>query len=193
MPKIRCMDYQAVLADLRERRNLIEAAIRAMEAVVALTEPHIPHIETLPPAAPAGGCTHERGAYEGLSLLDAAKMYLQSKGQCQRTKDILRALQDGGIALGGKSPINIVGAVLNTNLKRGGGIVRVRRGVWSLAGWQAQAELPSQDVVHVGSFDAGEGRALEQTPAWPTGYLDTPHPLMPIRPSARPSTAAAHA
>ena len=120
-------NYEAVLNDLRAQRDRLDAAIRALEALV-------------PEPAP--------GAYRGMSLLAASKKVLETKGKCQRTRDILRALQEGGVALSGKSPINTVGAILNTQVKKGGDIVRVRRGVWSLARWQAPAEDADRPPAH---------------------------------------------
>lgn len=119
MSEIRSPNCDSVLVELRAQRERLDAAIRALEAL-----------------SPEPAC----GGYRGMSLAAASKKVLEDKGRCQRTRDILRALQDGGVALSGKSPINTVGAILNTQLKKGGDIVRVRRGVWSLACWQQTAE-----------------------------------------------------
>jgi hypothetical protein len=166
MNKTRPVNYGSVLADLRAQRERIDAAIRAIEALIAPPPP-----ATAPPAPPPPPkeLAIAHGAFRGLSLLDASKKYLQSKGECQRTRDIVRALQHGGIALSGKSPINTVGAILNTSLKKGGGIVRVKRGVWSLASWQS----PSLNGA--------------------AATLDGLHAAMPIRLPTRPTASAAHA
>lgn len=134
MNKTDVPDYAAVLANLRNRRAQLDAAIQALEAVVG-----VPAGATQTPAPKATlPDTHApMKSFVGLSLLDAAKSHLQRTGHSLRTTEILSGLQQGGVALTGKSPINSLGAILNSNLKKGAGIVRERRGVWALATWHA--------------------------------------------------------
>ena len=127
-------DYAAVLSDLRNRRAQLDAAIHALEAVVG-----VPRDAARSPApkTPVPGTKAATKSFVGLSVLDAAKSHLQRTGHSLRTTEILSGLQQGGVALTGKSPINSLGAILNSNLKKGAGIVRERRGVWALAAWHA--------------------------------------------------------
>lgn len=133
MNKNEAPDYAAVLADLRIRRAQLDAAIQALEAVVGgpagATRAPVPK-------APSLGNNAAAQSFVGLSVLDAAKRHLQQTGHSLRTTQILGALQQGGVALTGKSPINSLGAILNSNLKKGCGLVRERRGVWALTAWQ---------------------------------------------------------
>lgn len=134
MNKKNVPDYAVVLSDLRQRRARLDAAILALEAVVC-----VPGGAARSPAAkaPAPGTKAATKSFVGLSVLDAAKCHLQRTGHSLRTTEILSGLQQGGVALTGKSPINSLGAILNSNLKKGAGIVRERRGVWALAAWHA--------------------------------------------------------
>ena len=127
-------DYAAVLSDLRNRRAQLDAAIQALEAVVCVPggAARSPAPKTSVPDTKAA-----TKSFVGLSVLDAAKSHLQRTGHSLRTTEILSGLQQGGVALTGKSPINSLGAILNSNLKKGAGIVRERRGVWALAAWHA--------------------------------------------------------
>ena len=49
----------------------------------------------------------------------------------------------------GKSPINNVGAILNSQLKKSGEIVRVGRGMWALSSW-APPSKAKPDGARVG-------------------------------------------
>lgn len=164
MDESSAVNYEAVLADLRAKRERLAAAIAAIEALIRHQTPHGQSEPQARTAQPALEGTAPSASFQGMSILDASRKVLQNKGQCQRTKEILRALQAGGIALTGKSPINNVGAVLNTNLKKGGGIVRVKRGVWSLASWQAQAE------GKVAAIDDDRADAHRSTPMQYSGH-----------------------
>lgn len=137
MDESSAVNYREVLVDLRAKRERLDVAIQAIEALI---RHQAPNGQSDPQEQTPKEDTTQRASFLGMSILDASRKVLQNKGQSQRTKEILRALQAGGIALTGKSPINNVGAVLNTNLKKGGGIVRVKRGVWSLASWEPQSE-----------------------------------------------------
>lgn len=127
-------DYAAVLADLRKRRAQLDAAIQAIETVIGTPGGAA---RAPAPKAPPSDKQSAAQCFVGLSVIDAAKKHLQRTGHSLRTTQILSALQDGGVALTGKSPINSLGAVLNSNLRKGAGLVRERRGVWALAAWQA--------------------------------------------------------
>jgi hypothetical protein len=131
MPRSDGADYAAVLADLREQRARLDAAIHALEAVM-----DVAHAE--PPMSVAAGAVNPALTpdYDGMTVYEAAVRYLQAKGVGQRTTQILKGLQRGGIALTGKSPINSLGAILNDNLRRHKHLVRLDRGLWGLSSWQ---------------------------------------------------------
>jgi hypothetical protein len=115
-------DYTAVLSDLRNRRAQLDAAIQALEAVVGSAGRCSPLAGAAGTAA--GHARRLPKSFVGLSVLDAAKQHLQRTGHSLRTTEILGALQQGGVALTGKSPINSLGAILNSNLKKDAGIVQ---------------------------------------------------------------------
>lgn len=138
------VDYEAVLADLRAKRDKIDAAISGIEVMLGIqalssvaTKPHkdVKEANILGP-----------GAFLGMTIADAAKKYLEHKRQNQRTEEILKALVEGGLVLTGESPINVVGSVLNRNYNNGGEIVKVARGVWGLAAWHPRLKKKAVDA-----------------------------------------------
>jgi hypothetical protein len=182
MKKNDAPDYTAVLADLRARRAQLDAAIQALEAVVGSPAAAT---RSPPPQERPPGTRALPKSFVGLSVLDAAKQHLQRTGHSLRTTEILGALQQGGVALTGKSPINSLGAILNSNLRKDAGIVRERRGVWALAAWHA-----SRPEAMNGSLAIGLERLLGGVPP-PDRHGPTASPsiLMPSPPTA----AALHA
>lgn len=153
-PSANLLDYSAVLDDLRERRARLDVAIAAVEAVVGMQH-MAPRPSPNEAAATAGSaCGVEPGSFVGMTVIDATIEYLNGISRSQRTTEILRALQCGGIALAGKSPINTVGAILNSHLKKSGVIVREGRGSWALASWSR----PAKPQAEVGTIGLGSGR-----------------------------------
>ncbi len=126
------IDYEAVLADLRAKREKLDAAITGIETMLGIRglganeaqNGNKPATEQLGP-----------GAFLGMTIVDATMKYLRITRQNQKTEDILRALRDGGVALQSSNPINTVGSVLARNAETKGDIVRVERGLWGLGEW----------------------------------------------------------
>lgn len=148
------VDYEAVLADLRAKRDKIDAAIQGIEVMLGIqaqqgeaAKPHkdIKDTNILGP-----------GAFLGMTIADAAKKYLEHKRQTQRTEEILKALVDGGLVLTGGSPLNVVGSVLNRNYNNGGDIVKVGRGIWGLATWHPRLKKKPVDAKNGGSSGADQ-------------------------------------
>jgi hypothetical protein len=124
------IDYQAVLADLKAKREKLDAAITGIETMLGLKSLDggmQSNTNTGPEVGP--------GAYLGMSIVDATKKYLRAVKQPKRNEDILAALKTGGLLFTSKEPVNTVGSVLNRDWTNGGDIVRVSRGVWGLAEW----------------------------------------------------------
>ena len=122
--------YEHVLADLRRRREELEIAIRAIEAV--RSTPTIPSIPTTmsSPALPHPG-EAERSLF-GLSISEASKKVLHAQGKSMHTTEIVPLLQAGGLELKSSDPVNTVNSVLNRRAASVGDIVRVGRSVWAL-------------------------------------------------------------
>jgi hypothetical protein len=129
------VDYNAVLADLRAKRDKLDAAIAGIETMLGIRglaeQAQKPEGES----GNGGGNGLGPGAFLGMTIVDAARKFLSVTRRNQRTEEILRALKDGGMVLTSADPINTVGSVLNRNYSQGGEIVRVERGVWGLAEW----------------------------------------------------------
>lgn len=122
------IDYNAVLADLKAQRDKIDAAIAGIETLLGARA-------ISGQSNTSSGNDLGPGAFLGMSIVEATAKLLRARRQQQRTEDIVKALQDGGIAFASKEPINTVGSVLNRDWNSGGDIVRVSRGVWGLAEW----------------------------------------------------------
>ena len=153
MPSDTNIDYNAVLADLKAQREKLDAAISGIETMLGM--------RILTSQASNGGSQNTDlgpGAFLGKSIVDATKIFLKSRRQKQRTEEIVRALQDGGIAFKSENPINTVGSVLNRDWNSGGDIVRVDRGVWGLAEWHPRLRKRAGESKD-GDDDAAESLA----------------------------------
>jgi len=151
------IDYNAVLADLKAQRDKIDAAIAGIETLLGARA-----LSTQPAS---NGINNDMGpgAFLGMSIVDATKKLLKARRQQLRTEDILKALQDGGLAFKSENPINTVGSVLNRDWNSGGDIVRVARGVWGLAEWHPRlrkrsgdSKTPDEQDESVGKDEAGK-------------------------------------
>ena len=123
------IDYEAVLADLRAKRDKLDAAIAGIETMLGVRG-----LAGAEPGQPAGAELGP-GAFLGMTIVDATIKYLRATRKNQRTEDILIALKQGGLAFSSGNPINTVGSVLARNWESKGDIVRVERGVWGLGEW----------------------------------------------------------
>jgi hypothetical protein len=85
------VDYQAVLADLKERREKIDSAIQAVESILASL-------------GPGSGTARVRGsqdiavdAFLGLTIAEAAVSYLTKVRTAQSVAQIWEAIKKGGL------------------------------------------------------------------------------------------------
>src|SRR4029077_5554198 len=87
------INYEAVLADLENRKSQIEAAIAGIRLVMG--QPGTS------PSGPGGGSysggmpAHD--AFIGMSIPDAAKKHLAAIRKKQSTQDLMTAMQAGGL------------------------------------------------------------------------------------------------
>lgn len=127
------IDYAAVLADLEARKTALDAAIAAVKAILGQGP-----VEAL--GLSSGGTRQigigsepqevTPGVFHGLSVSQAAKKYLEMKKTKQRTKDIAKAIREGGIET---TASNFYANVFNT-LKRGKDFIKLGK-QWGLAEW----------------------------------------------------------
>jgi hypothetical protein len=136
------IDYAAVLADLRAKRDKLNAAIEAIEPLVFSARP-------APPAEGAGSDTGmgdetsspretkeafparvEPDTFFGLSITEAARKYLRMKKRPAATREITDALLEGGYLTNSKVFYSNVFA----SLRRSPEFVSVQQ-KWGLAEW----------------------------------------------------------
>lgn len=124
--------YEAVIADLRAKREQIDQAIQLLEALRGgLAIPGLgvspQHVQDAPAEGP--------GAFLGMTIPEAAKKLLAHRKRTLGNAEIVAAFKAGGLAMQSADPINTVGSVLTRRFNQVGDIVRVSRGLWGLAEW----------------------------------------------------------
>jgi hypothetical protein len=126
--------YDAVLADLRAKRDQIDQTIKGLEALRGGAA-----------GMSGGGATvildtnvalsEGPGAFLGMTIPEAAKKLLASKRQPMRNPDIAAAFKAGGLHMSSADPVNTIGSVLTRRANEVGDIVKVGRGTWGLKEW----------------------------------------------------------
>ena len=162
------IDYTAVLADLKAKRDRLDAAIAGIESMLGL-KATLTSSSTVTANLTAGAPSADLGpgAFLGMKIVDATVKLLTARRQAMRTDDIVTELKRGGIAFSTDSPVNTVGSVLHREYKGGGEVVSVGRGVWGLAEWHPRLRKRKANGTPV-SGTAGE--ASER----PTDEVDAP-------------------
>ena len=131
--------YDAVLSDLRAKRNQIDQAIAAIES---LRSGRIvtPENGASPPAngnqnPSADARIDGPGDLLGMSIADAAKKLLANKRTTLKNPEIATLFKAGGLMLNSKDWTNTIGAVLTRRSNEVGDIVKIGRGTWGLKEW----------------------------------------------------------
>ena len=128
------IDYASVLADLKARRDRLDATIAGIEEVLGL-QATMSASANINASLSSGGDLGP-GAFLGMSIVEATVKLLKARRQQHRTEEIVSALKQGGLAFKADSnPANTVGSILNRDFTNGGELVRISRGVWGLAEW----------------------------------------------------------
>lgn len=119
--------YDLVLSDLYAKRDQINAAIAAIEAMRGAGTG----------AAPSAQRQESPSDHDllGLSIADAAKKLLAAKRKPMRNPELATLFKAGGLVLNSKEPANTIGSVLTRRFMEVGDIVRVERGTWGLKEW----------------------------------------------------------
>jgi hypothetical protein len=120
------IDYRAVLADLRARRESIDVAIAALEVLSGEPVVVIGARESL-------ATTIQPDTFVGLNIAEAASKYLRMMGKgAKSTEHIAEVLNRGGLTCTQAS----VSTILRRNDRSGDGdVVKVGRGLWGLQEW----------------------------------------------------------
>lgn len=156
--------YEVVLADLRAKRDELNATIAALEKAQALAGGVAAGTSTPASGSAGSGPKDEiaEGAFLGLSIVDASKKLLEKRRRQMGTQEVTEGIQAGGVALTSENPANVVGSVLNryVNATKDADIVRVGRGMWALAVWYSNPQRfrTKPDAVAKGE-DEPEGSA----------------------------------
>lgn len=132
--------YEAVLRDLRAKRDALNATIAMIESVRGgvpggLATPPISTARVEEPRQSGGAI--DAGAFFGMTIYEATKKLLQIKRRQLTNPEIVEGLRAGGLVLGSKDAANTVGSVLN-RAEAEGEIVRLspgRGGKWGLTEW----------------------------------------------------------
>lgn len=124
-------DYGAVLADLRSKREKIDRAILALEALTGIEGIAVFSL----PAQSSASQPSEGDDFLGMTIPEAAIKLLRRRRKQMTNSEILAGLQAGGMAMTSADPLNTVGAVITRRSKDVGDIVKLGRGVWGLKEW----------------------------------------------------------
>ena len=136
------VDYAKVLADLIRRRKQLDAAIRAISEIVGADACEGPE---LPKPEDAASETAP-GAFDGMSLEEAAKAYLRSVSGSRTTAQIEQALRAGGVKSTAKSYYNSVYSVLRReSLSPESEIEKAGRSRWELTARPTEDEPEETD------------------------------------------------
>lgn len=155
------IDYAVVLADLKDKRERLDAAIAGIEAMLGLQAAGV--------AASSGagngttGAELGPGAFLGMTIVDAVVKLLAARRKALRTEEIVSEIKRGGIAFSTETPVNTVGSILNRDFKNGGEIVSVGRGQWGLAEWhpRLRKKRPEDKTLRETITDAVDDSAAQ--------------------------------
>ena len=122
------INYEAVLADLENRKAQLEAAIAGIRLVMG--QPGTA------PSGPDGGGGYSGGApahdaFIGMSIPEAAKKHLTAVRKKLSTQDLMTAMEAGGLP---PSKYSTVYAILRRREKQVGDIINMK-GDWALQEW----------------------------------------------------------
>jgi superfamily II DNA or RNA helicase len=134
--------YDAVIADLRAKRDQIDQTIVLLEALREGVS--VPAINVGQPASGVSalvGYATDRdgeiaaGTFHGMSIEAAVKKLLQMRKRTMTAQELAQSLRNGGLHLQSETPANTIASVLSRAFNGGSDIVRVSRGQWGLQEW----------------------------------------------------------
>ena len=175
--------YAAVIADLKKRRDDLDAMIRNLEALSGGGPASVASADPIGPQQPEVGVGANGSPYLGMSIVDAAKAVLQKQRSMMTPADITDAIQAGGVMLSGDNPGNTVGSVLNRRSKKVGDIVSPKRGYWGLKEWYPGRNFSKK------ADDTAEHAKIDVAEANPTNEHEQPSEqsrVVPLRSTDQP-------
>jgi hypothetical protein len=144
------INYEAVLADLENRKAQLEAAIAGIRLVMG--QPG-----TAPSGPGGGGSGYSGGApahdaFIGMSIPEAAKKHLTAVRKKLSTQDLMAAMEAGGLP---PSKYSTVYAILRRREKQVGDIINMK-GDWALQEWYPNYRKKSSASGDEESEETGE-------------------------------------
>jgi len=176
--------YDAVIADLEAQRDRIDKTIQNLKALRAGGV--APTTGASPGQTDPGQVDNvdAPGAFNGMTIADAAKKLLQNRKRTLTNADIVAALRAAGFPMHSAEPINTVGSVLTRRFNNEGDIVRVSRGTWGLQEWYpGRSFKKSASKEEANGDDSSEPEPPSQPPP-AAASASKPLPVKP-RPSRR--------
>jgi len=149
------INYEAVLADLRAKRERLDAAISGIEAMLGLGG-----LEAPSEATASLGTQVNEDSFLGMSMPAAVEKYLRIVKKPQTTPQIAAGLKSGGIV---SEADNFTNAVYTALKRRDPEIVRVGK-KWMLKEWRPGARSTTAKKKTNGADDDGDegnGEAVE--------------------------------
>jgi len=144
--------YDAVIADLRAKRDQIDHLIQTLEMLkggvpltLATAGAPTPSIFGIPMAATNEAGQIASGTFLGLGIEDAVKSLLRIRKRAMSAQEIAADLLAGGVHLKSETPANTIASVLSRAFKAGGEIVRISRGQWGLQEWYPNRRFDRED------------------------------------------------
>ena len=135
------VNYEAVLADLRAKRDKLDAAIAGIEAMLGIAGTTSGNAAiSVSATGSISSSIVESDSFFGMSIPDAARKLLSMRKRPQTTQEITDALDVGGLTHQSGDFANTVGSVLNRLGKSDGGVVKLGRAKWGLAAWYPSAK-----------------------------------------------------
>ena len=126
------INYEAVLADLEQRRASIEIAIDVIQQLIGQGITSGPSIGLSEAGATEGSIPSD--FFFGMSIADATRKYLGTVRKPKTTREITIALEAGGLTHTSKDFMKTVSTILNQKAQKGDEITKVHD-KWGLASW----------------------------------------------------------
>jgi hypothetical protein len=150
------INYEAVLADLENRKSQLDAAIAGIRLVMGQ-----PGSGPSGPSGGGGGSTPAHDAFIGMSIPEAAKKHLTAVRKKLSTQELMTAMEAGGLP---PSKYATVYAILSRRENKVGDVINMK-GDWGLSEWYPNYRKKSS----TGDGAETEENTEEQKPKSATG------------------------
>lgn len=169
---VQSIDYAAILADLEAKKAVLEGTIASVRAALAAgalgaSAGEMVHGGDSASTTPVNQVPFDgdipSGMFRDKSIPEAAKMYLAMTNRKQTTKEIAKALEEGGMHTTSDNFADTVNAGLFRASRKFGEIVRVK-GQWGLATWYKMRIGPQVKPAKKGKMVKGKAKRKVKLP-----------------------------